>query len=171
VTAKSSDQPEEGGDRGIPDQPAEAGSDLAEGIDQTTSLQIVPSSGNNEPGLDSSQGPTLVHNNTELSTPAVNTSDALSNEMRQLFNANEDNPVDPTITIPGKSPTHPGEQLELRVVIEPKTPQQSPEQVAQSTKGNDQIDRALGADPYIPGRQIESLLRVFKQFACNIPRG
>ena len=29
----------------------------------------------------------------------------------------------------------------------------------------------LGADPYLPGRYIESFLRVFKQFACNIPRG
>ena len=30
---------------------------------------------------------------------------------------------------------------------------------------------ALGADPYLPSRYIESFLRVFKQFACNIPRG
>ena len=29
----------------------------------------------------------------------------------------------------------------------------------------------LGADPYLPGRHIVSFLRVFKQFACNIPRG
>ena len=29
----------------------------------------------------------------------------------------------------------------------------------------------LGADPYLPGRHIESFLRVFEQFACNIPRG
>ena len=31
--------------------------------------------------------------------------------------------------------------------------------------------QALGADPYLPGRHIVSFLRVFKQFACNIPRG
>ena len=30
---------------------------------------------------------------------------------------------------------------------------------------------SLGADPYLPSRHIESFLRVFKQFACNIPRG
>ena len=30
---------------------------------------------------------------------------------------------------------------------------------------------SLGADPYLPSRYIESVLRVFKQFACNIPRG
>ena len=30
---------------------------------------------------------------------------------------------------------------------------------------------SLGADPYLPGRYIVSFLRVFKQFACNIPRG
>ena len=30
---------------------------------------------------------------------------------------------------------------------------------------------ALGADPYLPSRHIESFLRVFKQFTCNIPRG
>ena len=30
---------------------------------------------------------------------------------------------------------------------------------------------SLGADPYLPSRYIESFLRVFKQFACNIPRG
>ena len=29
----------------------------------------------------------------------------------------------------------------------------------------------LGADPYLPGRHIVSFLRVFKQFACNIPGG
>ena len=29
----------------------------------------------------------------------------------------------------------------------------------------------LGADPYLPSRHIESFLRVFKQFAYNIPRG
>ena len=32
-------------------------------------------------------------------------------------------------------------------------------------------DQTLGADPYLPGRHIESFLRVFEQFACNIPRG
>ena len=31
--------------------------------------------------------------------------------------------------------------------------------------------QTLGADPYLPGRYIVSFLRVFKQFACNIPRG
>ena len=30
---------------------------------------------------------------------------------------------------------------------------------------------ALGAGPYLPSRYIESFLRVFEQFACNIPRG
>ena len=29
----------------------------------------------------------------------------------------------------------------------------------------------LGADPYLPSRHIESFLRVFKHFACIIPRG
>ena len=37
--------------------------------------------------------------------------------------------------------------------------------------GNVHPELSLGADPYLPGRYIESSLRVFKQFACNIPRG
>ena len=32
-------------------------------------------------------------------------------------------------------------------------------------------DITLGADPYLPSRHIESFLRVFKHFACIIPRG
>ena len=30
---------------------------------------------------------------------------------------------------------------------------------------------ALGAEGVLPGRQIESFLRVFKQFTLNLPRG
>ena len=41
-------------------------------------------------------------------------------------------------------------------------------------KGNKNVgpgSLSLGADSYIPSRYVESFLRVFKQFACNIPRG
>ena len=34
-----------------------------------------------------------------------------------------------------------------------------------------QYSRSLGAEGVLPGRQIESLLRVFKQFTLNLPRG
>ena len=36
---------------------------------------------------------------------------------------------------------------------------------------SDSEEETLGADPYLPSRHIESFLRVFEQFTCNIPRG
>ena len=58
-----------------------------------------------------------------------------------------------------------GELAELRAMIR--------RQEGTIASLTDRVTRleTLGADPYLPGRYIESFLRVFKQFACNIPRG
>ena len=142
--AKSSDQPGEGGDQGN-ENPIDMGTG------ETTRVadpQVASSVEKDAQGTEDHPGPTEIPINMGLSTPAFNTSDASTNEIEGLLKTSDDDPADPTVTIPGKSPDRNEGQLDLKIITEPTVLPQSQERVAQSelkpersVKGTNQTDQ------------------------------
>jgi hypothetical protein len=145
---KSLDRPNEGGGQGTLDRPAETGGDQGSGVCQEPQAG-PPSKGETVRGVETQPTPQIVHsNNTELSTPAINTSDASTNEIEGLSETVDNNPDEPAATMTGKSPERSEGQPDLKVVTQSEEIPRQVEQAVQSTPkpsksvtGTDQTDR------------------------------
>ena len=149
--SKSLDRLNKGGGQGTFDRSVETGGDQDSGVRQEAQGPL--SKDNTVRSIEAQSTSQIVHNTTELSTPAINTSDASTNEIEGILKTVDD-PEDPiSMTMEG-SPHHSEGPPELRVITQAVVkPQQAEEAVLSPPKPSKPVAKTDRVDREKPPRR------------------